>query len=173
MSESDVAAGHAAAVAAELASAAAGGLEDPDVSVTWDLRYAGQAFELPVPAPAEAGIADLRARFEQAHAERYGYADPEGTLELVNLRVTATARRAALAEEPAEAPGPPARTTRVADFDGEQVEIEVLAGPPGAGERVPGPAVLELAEATAVVPPGWVAASDEHGAVLLDREAEG
>ncbi len=47
----------------------------------------------------------------------------------------------------------------------------MLTGVPAAGERLPGPAVLELEEATVVVPPGWLATSDEHGAVLLDREA--
>jgi N-methylhydantoinase A len=46
-----------------------------------DLRYEGQSFELAVPL----GV-DLTARFHVAHAERYGYADPDRPLELVAVR---------------------------------------------------------------------------------------
>ena len=172
MAEDDVLAGRCAAVAAELTAAAATGLDHPRVEVTWDMRYAGQAFELPVTASADAGLPVLRERFEQAHRERYGYADPEGALEIVNLRVTATAARSGATGTPAGAPAAPRRTSRVADFDGHKVGTQVLGGPPEPGERLRGPAVLELEEATVVVPPGWVATSDEHGAVLLDRDDE-
>ena len=144
MSEADVHAGRAGGVAATLAEEAARGLAGPEVTVTWDVRYAGQAFELPVVAAADAGVDVLRERFEAAHAERYGYVDPDGALEIVNLRASATARR----DTPEQPPG----------------------GLPATGERVPGPAVLRLPEATVVVPPGWVATSDAHGAVLLDRD---
>ena len=144
MSEADVDAGRAAGVAATLAEEAARGLAGPEVTVTWDVRYAGQAFELPVVAAGDAGVDVLRERFEAAHAERYGYVDPDGALEIVNLRASATARR----DTPGQPPG----------------------GLPATAERVPGPAVLRLPEATVVVPPGWVATSDAHGAVLLDRD---
>ena len=42
---------------------------------TFDLRYAGQAFELTVGTgtPPE----ELRSAFDEAHRERYGYDDPE------------------------------------------------------------------------------------------------
>jgi N-methylhydantoinase A len=46
-----------------------------------DLRYRGQSFELTVPLGP-----DLAARFHEAHAERYGYADPSRPLELVAVR---------------------------------------------------------------------------------------
>src|SRR6185295_7150612 len=78
MSEADVEAGRAAAAAATLAGDAIAGLEDAQVDVIWDVRYAGQAFELPVEAPAAATVGQLRELFEHAHAERYGYADPAG-----------------------------------------------------------------------------------------------
>ncbi len=173
MSQEDVAGGRCAAVAAELTTEAARGFEEPRIEVTWDVRYAGQAFELPVSAPADAGLPQLRQRFERAHRDRYGYADADGVLEIVNLRVTATAARKVAPASVAGAPAPARRTTRAADFDGRRVDTQVLQGPPGRRERLPGPAVLELEEATVVVPPGWIATSDEHGAVLLDRELAG
>ena len=171
MSEEDVAAGSCAQVAAELAVEAAHGLDEPAIEVTWDLRYAGQAFELAVQAPAGASLETLRARFEEAHAERYGYTDPDGVLEIVNLGVTATAERDTPAGANAPPPASPQRTVRTAIFEGQSAETSVLAGPPAEGERLPGPAVLELDEATVVVPPGWMATADAHGAVVMDREA--
>jgi N-methylhydantoinase A len=53
-----------------------------------DLRYSGQSFELTVPVGP--GLAE---RFHEAHAERYGYADPTRPLELVAVR-TAEVRTA-------------------------------------------------------------------------------
>ncbi len=173
MSQEDVRGGRCADVVAELAAEAVRGLDQPRIEVTWDVRYAGQAFELPITAPADAGLPLLRERFEQAHRERYGYADTEGVLEVVTLRVTATATRSGHAATRAGVPAAPRRTSRSADFDGHRVDTEVLSGPPAAGERLRGPAVLELQEATVVVPPRWVATSDEHGAVLLEREPGG
>jgi len=170
MSEDDVRTGRAAGVAQELAAEAARGLDSPHIEVTWDVRYRGQAFELPIAAPGDADLASLRERFEQAHRDRYGYADPAGGLEVVNLGVTATAARPGEERPVGGAPGTPPRSARAADFGGRTVDTEVLSGPPPAGEQLRGPAVLELAEATVVVPPGWTATSDRQGAVLLDRD---
>ncbi|MFO7572229.1 MAG: hydantoinase/oxoprolinase family protein [Gaiellaceae bacterium] len=46
-----------------------------------DLRYRGQSFELTIPLGP-----GLSKRFHEAHAERYGYADPARPLELVAVR---------------------------------------------------------------------------------------
>ncbi len=75
-------------IVAELGDRAREALHAPEAQLetTYELRYAGQAFELPV--RAEPG--QLRQAFEAAHEERYGYRDPDGELELVTVRVTAT-----------------------------------------------------------------------------------
>ena len=170
MEEPDIATGRAASVVRELSAQAAAGMPDRRLDVTWDLRYAGQAFELPISAPAGAGVAELRERFEHAHAERYGYADPHGRLELVNVRVSATAPRGLESDVHAAADGPaPAHRTVMAEFGERQLETTVISGAPAPGSAVPGPAVVELAEATVVVPPGWSARTDPHEAVILER----
>ena len=56
--------------------------------VTAELRYRGQAFELAVEAHDDAE--ELREAFHAAHEEAYGFRDPEGEVELVTLRATAT-----------------------------------------------------------------------------------
>jgi N-methylhydantoinase A len=85
--------------------------------------------------------ADLRERFEALHDERYGHRDPGGEVELVTVRVTGRL---------------PAQELR---FGGE------------AGERVSGPDVVRLPEATLVVPAGWSGATDATGTLILERES--
>jgi N-methylhydantoinase A len=99
-----------------------------------DLRYAGQSFELTVPLQQS-----LAEAFHRAHEERYGYADPDRTIELVAVR-TADVR-----------PAP---------------EIELLGGE---SRRVTGPALIELHGSTGWVPGGWVGKSDQHGTWIVTR----
>jgi N-methylhydantoinase A len=132
-----------------------------ELRATYDLRYAGQAFELSVDGPLEPDPAELRSSFERAHEQRYGYADPEAELELVTVRVAAAAPGAPLPE--AEAVGPSERRQRSALFDGDWLDTAVLG--PGEAE-VDGPAIFELPGSTLVVPPGWRARSDADGVVM-------
>ena len=80
-----------------------------------DLRYTGQSFELTVPLGE--GLAE---RFHEAHAERYGYADPDRPLELVAVR-TAEIREA----PPVEIAGPSltARGPQVLELEGATVWV--------------------------------------------------
>ena len=68
-----------------------------------DLRYAGQSYELNVPWP-------VGKRFHQAHKAVYGYSMAGRTVEVVTIRVRATAATPAvrLAKQKAtkSAPGP-------------------------------------------------------------------
>ena len=173
MSEEDVRAGRAETAVRELAAQAQAGLADATLETTWDVRYAGQAFELPVAAPADAGADMLRERFEQAHSERYGYADPAGALEIVTLHVSATAARPVAAAGRGVMQGEPAhRSERRALFDDRWMTTTVVRGVPPAGEQLAGPAVFELAEATVVAPPGWRVSVDELGTLAMEREPQ-
>jgi N-methylhydantoinase A/oxoprolinase/acetone carboxylase beta subunit len=136
---------------------------DPEVRASYDLRYAGQAFELTVEGEPKPDPDDLRRAFDEAHDERYGYADPEAELELVTVRVAVALPGAGLPA--AGAPGELERSSRTALFEGEPHETAVLSG---GIERVKGPAVCELAEATLVVPPGWTGGTDEDGTIVLE-----
>jgi N-methylhydantoinase A len=142
-----------------------GRTDDSDVRAGYDLRYAGQAFELTIPGDARPDPAELRRAFDAAHEERYGYRDEDAELELVTVRV-AVAR--AGAELPPGEPGAGEdRGRREAIFDGERTGAAVVRGVPA--ERLDGPAVVELPEATAVVPPGWTCAATDDGTLLVER----
>jgi N-methylhydantoinase A len=168
MSEEEVAAGSASAAVSELAAAACADMPGARLEVHYDLRYRGQSFELEVTASPDAAVSELRRLFEEEHERRYGYRDPEGPLELVNVRVSAVQERLA-ATAMGAAPGPLERGRRAAIFDGSSLETTVLRGPAVAGERCAGPAIWELPEATVVIPPGWGGAVDQHGTLALER----
>jgi N-methylhydantoinase A/oxoprolinase/acetone carboxylase beta subunit len=116
-------------------------VRDPEVRATYELRYEGQAFELPVVGDPRPDPAELRRAFDRAHADRYGYSDPEANLELVTIRVAVAL---------------PGAEPRPAAWDGL---------PEGGVE---GPEVIALPGSTLVVPEGWRARANED-LVVMER----
>ncbi|HKP89151.1 MAG TPA: hydantoinase/oxoprolinase family protein, partial [Thermoleophilaceae bacterium] len=139
------------------------------VRASYDLRYAGQAFELTIDGDARPDPAELRRAFDAAHDERYGYSDDDAELELVTVRVAVAQPGADLPRsEPAAGED---RGSRRAAFDGERVETAVVRGVPR--DSLDGPAIVELAEATAVVPPGWRCEPAADGTLSIERGGTG
>jgi N-methylhydantoinase A len=137
------------------------GAPEAELRATYELRYAGQAFELPIEAGPAPQPSELRAAFDRAHADRYGYADPDAGLELVTVRVAAALPGA---EPPPATTGPAERRgVRRARLGGQWHEAAVLG--PGGGE-IAGPAIVELPGSTLVVPPGWSGVADAAGVTL-------
>jgi N-methylhydantoinase A len=154
------------AAAVEALTAAAGsGLAGARPEVVYGMRYAGQAFELPVSGSVAPDPEDLREGFASAHEERYGHRDPEGEVVLVDIRLAMVVP----GPEPRPSAAPASRieeSSRKVRFGGEWIETPVLRGEPGAGARAEGPVVFELPEATLVLPPGWRTEVDDAGTVL-------
>jgi N-methylhydantoinase A len=140
-----------------------------ELHATYELRYRGQSFELAIPAPTNASPAELRDAFEAEHEDRYGYRDPEQTLELVTIRVTATTAGAGVTLGQSGSEREPERGSRRGRIDGKEVELQVLRGAPPPGTRARGPAVFELPESTVLLPPGWQAEVDDTGTVRMQR----
>ncbi|MGV1049747.1 MAG: hydantoinase/oxoprolinase family protein, partial [Solirubrobacterales bacterium] len=161
----------AAAVAA-LSAATGAELEGARPEVVYEMRYAGQAFELPVPGPPRPDPADLVERFEAAHEDRYGHRDPEGEVVLVDIRLAMVVP--GLEPRPSAASrGRLERGRRPLRFGEEWVETTVLRGEPAAGLRAAGPVVFELPESTLVLPPGWEASVDDAGTIVARFESHG
>jgi N-methylhydantoinase A len=132
-----------------------------------DLRYQGQSFELTVDA---GDLGELAARFHAEHERRYGYRMEDEVVELVHLRLVATvpSERPDLHEAPAR--GQRARTRRRAGFDGGWLEVDVYdRAELGVGSALQGPAVVEFAESTLLVRPGWRATVDGVGTIELEH----
>jgi N-methylhydantoinase A len=156
----------AARIAAEVDELIAGAdIEAARPQVTYEMRYDGQAFELPVPGSVDPDPADLTERFERAHEERYGHRNPDGEVVLVDIRLAMVVPgpRPRLV---AAAAGQFEQGTRQVLFGGEWVEAAVLRGEPAAGTLAEGPVVFELPEATLVLPRGWKAEVDDAGTIV-------
>ena len=121
-------------------------LHDPpaELRATYELRYVGQSFEIPVEAGLAPTPAELRAAFESEHQARYGYQDPEQEIELVTIRVSAFGAAQTVALQP-----PP--------------------GVPQPGMTISGPTVLRLPESTVLIPEGWCGRVAGGGALMLER----
>ena len=132
-----------------------------------DLRYQGQSFELTV----EAGdLEELPARFHAEHERRYGYRMEDEVVELVNLRLVATVPRDKpdLSEAAPRRGGSPSRRRVRLDDGWQEVDVHQRAAL-GVGSELQGPAVVEFAESTLLVRPGWRASVDEVGTLNLER----
>jgi N-methylhydantoinase A len=140
-----------------------------------DLRYRGQAFELmlpldPVPRDDDAMV-QLRDAFHALHRQRFSFDDPPEGVEIVTLRLSAIGRLGGFADT--VAPDPPGtgpvrhRPVRFRDaWIGTPVwQQETLA----AGCVVVGPAVVEQAYTTMLVPPGWRVTVADSGDLVGTR----
>ncbi|HVS02575.1 MAG TPA: hydantoinase/oxoprolinase family protein [Thermoanaerobaculia bacterium] len=146
--------------------AADGGGEAEVRRTLLELRFAGQETALEV--EPESGES-LEGAFRRRYRELYGYLPEARPLELVALRVVASARAAGVQrEEPAAAYRPRPAGQRRAWLGGEWVaarcfEREDLL--PGA--TFDGPALVAEAHAATVIEPGWRASVDGAGALVL------
>jgi len=144
-----------------------------------DLRYAGQAFEVRVDAPAGpvdgAFRAAVAARFHDAHEDTYGYCyreDPRQRIEWVNLRVSGIGPIT-----PPDLPKVPRGDgTPDAARDGRREVWFAGAWHAGAlysrarlraGDTIAGPAVIEEFGSTVPLPPGFQARVDDFGNLVV------
>jgi len=143
-----------------------------------DVRYAGQAYELTVPAlkPFDGrGLGELVASFHRRHAEVYGFSAEEEEVTIVNLRVRAVGliEKPKLKElPPSGREPPPGSLLEVRDVYFERPD-SFMRTPVYVRERmesrnvVAGPAVIEQYDATTVVYPGWEAEIDQYGNIVM------
>jgi N-methylhydantoinase A/oxoprolinase/acetone carboxylase beta subunit len=148
-----------------------------EVAPMLDLRYAGQSYELAV--PAEPGTRDwvdgMVACFHERHCEVYGYASPEHAVEIVAARTTATAP-AGMVTAPGPPPSAPAgvapepRSVRPVYFDeGGFTPTPVFwRDDLRVGTALAGPAVVEQYDSTTLLHPGWRLTVDGQGNLVLE-----
>jgi N-methylhydantoinase A len=145
-----------------------------------ELRYVGQSSELSVAIDSDAMSPDVLGwavdQFHRLHDARFGYSLEGRDVEAVAVRLVTIARRPEL---PGEKPSPPnltgRRGSRSVWFRGTGfVETPVIQRVSlAAGDKLPGPVILEQMDTTTVVPPNWTAHADNHGNVILIRDVSG
>ena len=145
-------------------------------SISTDLRYRGQSFDISVPlagATIDAAAIDVAERaFEREFARSYGHLGPRREFELVTLRLVASADRAhASGTAWADPPGGRAWPDRECYF-GPTLGMQrsrVVARADLVGGLVNGPAIVQEYDTTIVVPPGWRASLDASGIIVLEH----
>ncbi len=160
-----------------LERAKASGLEGRLVfSLTAEMRFVGQAFEVPVPFE-EAELETLntegvRQRFGEAHQRVYFFGgEAAKPIEFVSFRlgVVAPLRELPLLAE-AKAAASPARPIRI--FDGKAWHDARLLrrGALSREKPISGPALIEDPTSTLYVPAGWTARFDANDNTILERQ---
>jgi N-methylhydantoinase A/oxoprolinase/acetone carboxylase beta subunit len=149
-----------------------------------DLRYLGQGYELRVAVPdgrlSDGLLAEMVANFHARHAAEYGHAFAAKPVEVVNVRLTATAPHDKLAAVPAPAGGAlEAALVRRApcvfrtagglrEFETPRYERERLP----IDTPIPGPVIVLQTDSTTVVPPGATLIALRDGNLLIRLGAD-
>ena len=138
-----------------------------------ELRYTGQAYELSVTAPAldADAPAALVAAFTAEHERTYGHAASDEPIDLVNIRVTASAlpRGARVAALPLRRRAGQTERQRLAYFGPAlgRLATPVIERAALAGGARPGPLIVEEYDATVLVPPLWSASLDAADNIVM------
>ena len=150
-----------------------------NVSLSVDMRYAGQNYELSVPLPprpfTSATIDRLAAGFAAAHQRLYGFVAEEEPVQLVTFRAEATGivRKADI--RPTAETGPDPSAAVIGRRDVWLHETGAFVSCPLydrekllAGNRIEGPAIVEQMDATTLIVPGATATVDPYLDLLLE-----
>lgn len=150
--------------------------EEVGVLRSLDLRYVGQSFEMPVDVTDFVGAADftdrLRRRFHDLHRQQYGYDLPSKDIEMVNLRVQGSsgAGDGFWPGRTTERPARPAGARRVLHAGAGPADWPVWRHADlAAGTTLSGPAIVEYAGSTFVLPPAWTGRIDAVGNIQASR----
>jgi N-methylhydantoinase A len=134
------------------------------------MRYAAQSDATPVPFTLPLDPAALEAAFHARHRALYGYATNEPCI-IESLRVQARRPSESRIARPAGGREPRPLRSRPCSFEGAPdtptpiIDRDTLAG------TVQGPAIIEDAWSTTVIPPRWQARADAAGNLFLTRSA--
>ncbi|MEM7053748.1 MAG: hydantoinase B/oxoprolinase family protein [Pseudomonadota bacterium] len=135
------------------------------------VRYAGTDTSLPIPFGSAAAMS---RDFIEAHRRQFGFATEDRELVVESGRVEAIGRSRALETEAeigadrVEAE-PTARVKTFMDGETRPDTPVYLRDELAVDQRIDGPAILIEANSTVIVEPGWRAALDRHGHLLLKR----
>ena len=162
-------------VATELTSE---GVERDDITLTYqaDIRYHGQAFEIPISVSLDEfgdnGLDRLCDAFDDEHARMFTF-NMDAEHEIVNLRAVALGKRLELPSLEIEKGDGDASSAKLRDTE---IFIEGATMTAGiynrdklrAGDQIPGPAIVIEMDSTALVHPDCTAHVDAFGNIIIN-----
>jgi N-methylhydantoinase A/oxoprolinase/acetone carboxylase beta subunit len=156
--------------------------EEPVLRREAACRYTGQGYELAVGCDAlgDDWRAVLDAGFHERHRGEYGFAFPGDPVEVINLRVTATAAIPTRPQTsvPAGDGDPQAAVTGehtvvFGDASGHEAHLVTTYDRDAlrAHDAIPGPAIVHEMDSTVVISPGWDGVVLPDGTIRLEAAA--
>lgn len=141
-----------------------------------DACYRGQGHTIEVELPADVSMADAvdvaRKRFVERYAELYGASEREEGIEVTALRVTAVTRTPEIVfptrDSADVAPPLEERQAYFPEAGGYTSTSVFRRSSLAPGQQLLGPAIIEDAESTLVVPPGDKVVVDQHHHILAE-----
>lgn len=154
------------------------GVKDPDMSFSFtaEMRFVGQAFEVPVHLDTEAfdelSVEGILESFSEAHHRVYFHgATRQNDAEIVSFRLGANSpiEKVPSLRETGGAPASATKTHRI--FDGKH-EVDCMLAQRAAlkcGQSISGPAIFDDVTSTIYVPSGWRAEIDRNENLIMRR----
>lgn len=144
------------------------------ISVSADMRYAGQSYEIETPLSAEwiaqADSAAIADAFHAEHARLFGHASRGAPIQIINLRLVAgaaTPKPQILKPPRASAAAAPADQI-TGWFDGRAHPVPLYTRASlHPGHRLTAPAIVTQDDTTTVIPPGFALEVDAFGNLVL------
>ena len=152
-----------------------------------DMRYLGQAHEVPVEISAEL-VRDMDERtltrlmdlFHEKHLHLFGHSSPDSEVEFMTLTVAAIGPMARMdmreIEAGTEDASPAFKGTRLVYFEESGGYVDCATYERArlrANNRIVGPAIVEQMDTTTVLPPGETAKVDKHGTLIMELTGNG
>jgi N-methylhydantoinase A len=141
-----------------------------------DVRYHGQAFEVPMPLSlegfAEGGLARLAAAFDEEHRRLFTF-NMDAEHEFVNLRAVAMGRVQDIPTLKIEAGDGDPAAAKIRDHEvwvdgGFKPSVIYDRARLRAGDTIKGPAIIVEMDSTTLVLPDCEAIVDPYGAILIN-----
>jgi len=158
-----------------------GDVDRAEISLSADMRYRGQSFEIDTPLDGawlrSGDIDNIAHAFHTEHHRLYGHADVKGALQIIAIRLVITSRtpKPRLLEIGRGSGSPQAIKTVAVWMDDEPHDvplyrrIDLLAG-----QRFDGPAVVAQDDCTTTILPGYEVEVDVYGNLVIQaRQQQG
>ena len=139
-----------------------------DVELVALMRYAAQNDAIAVPFSLPLDATRLREDFLVRHHELFGYATAESCV-IESVRVQARRPSTTIVDRPTTAIRKLRAASRRCSFDGVHDVATEIVDRASMAEAVFGPAIIEDAWSTVVIPPGWQAKPDAIGHLFLTK----
>jgi N-methylhydantoinase A len=139
-----------------------------DIELVALMRYAAQNDAIPVPFELPLDVARLENDFLARHRELFGYATTESCV-IESVRVQARRPSTTMISRPATTARKASAGWRTCSFDNCHDVATLIVDRAAVADVVTGPAIIEDAWSTVVVPPQWQAKPDSAGNLFLTR----